>query len=379
MRIDAHVHYIPPTAAQTPAEPYWELLLASTAGQSRATANQMVADMERAGLDAVVVLGEYYQQPANCAARNRQVTELVRRYPGRVLAMAVVQPKAGPAAIDEVKRCREAGMVGVGELNPYAQGFRLDDPDFLRLAEACIELNLPLNLHAGEEVGPYYPGKSTTPLRHYYHLAQRYPELKLILAHWGGGLIFYESMPRVRRRLKNVWYDTAASPLLYATPQIFPAALTCAAPHKILYGSDYPLRLYPRRQPEPDFAPFVREIEGLHLPAATTAAILGDNAARLFGLIETAAAPAPPSIPPPPPPPGKIEGGMAVARVAAAWPQPQPGFEKYGLPWHDSSAPHWEPIEQAAAARGWDKSARQQLLDNLNDQISDDTEDENES
>ncbi len=78
-------------------------------------------------------------------------------------------------------------MRGVGELGPYGQGYRLDDADFLRLAEACIRLDIPLNLHTNEEVGHYYPGKATTPLVHYYELAVRYPELKLILAHWGAG------------------------------------------------------------------------------------------------------------------------------------------------------------------------------------------------
>ena len=63
--------------------------------------------------------------------------------------------------------------------------------------------------------------------------------------------------------MRNVWYDTAASPLIFPTCDIFDVALRCIDHRKILHASDYPLRLYPRRQPEPDFRPFLAEIDVL--------------------------------------------------------------------------------------------------------------------
>ena len=265
MRIDTHVHYTPPSlAAELDAfiqqEPFWGLMLTPDAGgrsvQGWATAERMIADMDAAGIDRVVLMGEYRRSQDGCVARNEQALAIIRRWPARVAAFAMIQPKAGQAALDELARCLDGGMIGVGELGPYAQGYRLDDSDFLRLAEACIRRGIPLNLHTNEEVGHFYPGKAATPLRDYYRFAARYPELKLILAHWGGGLFFYELMPEVRRVLRNVWYDTAASPLIFPTRDIFDVALRCIDHRKILYASDYPLRLYPRRQPEPDFRPF---------------------------------------------------------------------------------------------------------------------------
>ena len=161
--------------------------------------------MDAAGVDKVVLMGEYRRSHEACVARNDQAIEIARRWPDRVIPFAVVQPKAGRPALDEVARCVDAGMRGVGELGPYGQGYRLDDPDFLQLAEACIRHNIPLNLHTNEEVGRYYPGKATTPLAHYYELAVRYPELKLILAHWGGGPVVLRvdarGAPRLAQRL----------------------------------------------------------------------------------------------------------------------------------------------------------------------------------
>ena len=39
--------------------------------------------------------------------------------------------------------------------------------------------------------------------------------MTVIAAHWGGGLPFYALMPEVREALENVYFDTAASHLLY--------------------------------------------------------------------------------------------------------------------------------------------------------------------
>ena len=290
MIIDAHVHFTPPELRDNLGaffrdEPFWALLLApgpdGRSLQGWATAERMIEDMDAAGVDKVVLMGEYRRSHEACVARNDQALDIMRRWPDRVIPFAVVQPKAGHAAMDEVARCVDAGMRGVGELGPYGQGYRLDDPEFLRLAEACIKLDIPLNLHANEEVGRYYPGKATTPLVHYYELAARYPELKLILAHWGGGLLFYELMPAVARVLRNVWYDTAASPLMFPTARIFGAALACVAPHKLLFASDYPLRLYPASQQQPDMRPFMDEIDRLGWDEATRSAIMGAECCRV--------------------------------------------------------------------------------------------------
>lgn len=384
LQIDAHVHYMPPlTSEELDAlcrrEPYWGLLLRPPAGarslQGWVSAERMLQDMDAAGVEYVVVQAQYRRTHEACVEHNDQLLALVRRWPQRVIAFATIQPLAGAAARDELRRCLDNGMRGVGELNPYAQGFGMDHPDFLRLVELCIAYDVPLSLHVSEEVGRYYLGKSTTPLRHYYWLACRYPELKLILAHWGGGLFFYELMPAVRKALRNVWYDTAASPLLYPTAEIFEVALRCIDHRKLLFGSDYPLILYPRRQSEPDLQAFRAQVQSL-LPPEVGRAILGGNAARLLkldGVSESVAASeigdagaerADEAIEAP------VHGLMAVAMVAEHWPQTRAVFERYGIPWRDSPVPFWEPIVQAAAARGYDPAAQQRLLDELNAAIA---------
>jgi uncharacterized protein len=376
MRIDAHIHYTPPElrdglADFMRAEPFWGLMLAPSEGKSVqgwASAERMIADMDAAGIDQVWLLGEYRRSHEACVARNNQTLALMRRWPERVVGFAIVQPLAGPEALDEVNRCLDAGMAGVGELGPYGQGYRLHDPDFMRLAELCAARGAPINLHTNEEVGRFYPGKAGTPLRDYYRLAATLPELKLILAHWGGGLPFYELMPDVRRTLQNVWYDTAASPLLFRTKEIFDVTLRCVEARKLLYASDYPLLVCPRRQTEPDFRPFLEEIDALCLPAVTYAGVMGENAARL---LNTAAARygGDTTTRPPASSTQSITELTSVAAIAETWPATQKIFERYGIPWNDSPVAFWEPVVQAAAARGLGSDGVARLVRELQEAI----------
>ena len=138
-------------------------------------------------------------------------------------------------------------------------------------------------------------------------------------------------MPEVRRDLRNVWYDTAGSPLLFPTEAIFRTALGCVDHRKLLYGSDYPLLVYSRRQTEPDFQPFIGEIDALGLAPDVYEDIMGGNATRLPGLasaVETSA-PSPRRstrnqvITEITPEAGvRISFPMAVCAVAQAWPPP---------------------------------------------------------
>jgi uncharacterized protein len=388
MRIDAHVHFTSPSlkdnlAQFTEQEPYWGLLLdpgqTGTSLQGWATPERMLADMDQTGLDKVIVMGNYRQRPAGCRAVNDETIELVRRWPERVIGFAVLQPEPLQDALDELQRCLDSGLRGVGELGPYGQGYSMDDPGFLRVAEACIQTDIPLNLHVSEEVGHFYVGKSTTPLRHYYRMACRYPELKLILAHWGGGLLFYEIMPEVRQNLKNVYYDTAGSPLLYPTEAIFRVALQCLDHRKILYGSDYPLLVCPKVNKEPCFQPFIDQIDALDLPTEVYTAIMGGNAAHLLGSEKKGSQPDEKPLAKPRLSPIiteietsaglKITPQMAVIAVAQTWPETRAVFEKYGIPWRESIVPFWEPVVQSAAAHGLGPSARQHLVDELNEAI----------
>jgi hypothetical protein len=136
-------------------------------------------------------------------------------------------------------------------------------------------------LHTNEPVGHKYPGKGQLPLSDIYDLAKAIPNLRLVLAHWGGGFPFYELMREVRKVATNIYYDSAASPLLYS-PKIFRTVIDIVGADKVLFGSDFPLILYPRSQTEPDFIPFLNEMRKLGLSVEEWAKVMGENAERVF-------------------------------------------------------------------------------------------------
>jgi len=81
-------------------------------------------------------------------------------------------------------------------------------------------------------------------------------------------------MPEVKEALRNVYFDTAASPFLYS-PQIYSQVVQLVGAEKILFGSDYPL-LTQRR--------FLKEIGSLDLPQEIKKLILSGNAQKLLGI-----------------------------------------------------------------------------------------------
>ncbi|HLS28548.1 MAG TPA: amidohydrolase family protein, partial [Opitutales bacterium] len=67
-------------------------------------------------------------------------------------------------------------------------------------------------------------------------------------------------------------------------PRVYRAVVDVVGPEKILFGSDYPLLLYPRHERTPGFSRFAREIMESDLTADELRQIFSENARILFGL-----------------------------------------------------------------------------------------------
>lgn len=289
--VDAHIHLFPPDVREhrqryLDRDPFFAHLYGSPRGSPRAgmvSVEQAIAEMDRDGVEKAVIAGWPWQAHDACVEHNTWAMAVAHQHPDRFAALAVIQPAAGQAAVREVERCLDGGMAGVGELNADGQGFRLDSSGAMTVARVCAERGAPLLLHTNEPVGHVYPGKGTLSLAAIYDFIRAVPELRLVLAHWGGGLPFYELMPEVRRAMVNVCYDTAASPLLY-DPRVFRMVLEMVGAQKVVFGSDYPLNLYPGSGGKPGFRRFMNGVRSLDLGAEAESSVLGGNARRVFQL-----------------------------------------------------------------------------------------------
>jgi predicted TIM-barrel fold metal-dependent hydrolase len=238
------------------------------------SAEELISAMDRDSVAQAVVFGFGWRDMDLCRRDNDYVIESVARYPDRLIGFAIVNPKSGRDAVRELERCAAAGLVGVGELMPDGQGYRLDDDKAMApIVEVAMEHRMLLLTHCSEPVGHLYPGKGTVTPDEIIRFARLFPDATLVCAHWGGGAIFYELMPEVARVMCNVYYDTAASLFLYKD-DIFSLAARWA-PGKVLFATDWPL-IGPGK--------FIQRLEAARMPTATRRRILGGNAWRILEL-----------------------------------------------------------------------------------------------
>jgi len=288
--IDAHVHLYSPEVNRDPAawaaacgEPHWAALCTRQRKggqpvQLFPSVDELLHDMDAAGIERSLLLGWYWERPENCVVQNRFYAGCVRAHPDRLAAFATVHPSAGPAALEEIRRARGEGLIGLGELSPHSQQVALADSTWRAVMALAGELKLPVNLHVTDPRTKPFPGRIETPEADFIGLAREFPATTFILAHWGGGLAF----DRENRPLKNLHFDAAASPLMYGA-EVWRRAVDAVGSERILFGSDHPLRLYPKTVSGTGLAEFVREARAGLSPSELDL-VLGGNAAKLLNL-----------------------------------------------------------------------------------------------
>ena len=277
MIIDFHTHIFPPWLRERRDEyikcdPCFSLLYSQPKAKI-ATAEELIASMDEAGIGLSVVLNAGWVSHELCVRTNDYILDSISRYPTRLVGFCAIQPKAGEAAIAELERCAKAGAKGIGELRSDVQGFDLTNEVTMKLlVDAALQHDLILLTHSSEPVGHEYSGKGSITPDILYSFITAFPNLKLVCAHWGGGLPFYALMPEVAKALVNVFFDTAATVFLYK-PEIFGQVSHIIGSDKILFGTDYPLMHQNR---------VLAQIQSSQLPEEDNARILGVNARKLL-------------------------------------------------------------------------------------------------
>ena len=265
--IDAHTHCFPPEIlgnvthwAKIYKETHWLELVApknKASLQGWANKEDMIQAMDSANVSQSILLGWYWENKATCLRHNELMKEWVDFAPTRLLAFASIFPNDNP--IQQLELARSMGFKGVGELHPTIQDYEASKKHWHAMVEWCEANNWPINFHVSEGLNVKYPNFIPTPFNIYLDIAKAYPKLKIILSHWGGGIPFFELNPKLKPLLKNVYYDTAASPLLYDM-NVFKNVVNIVGSEKILFGSDFPLMLYPKKQTSPDMKMFIENI-----------------------------------------------------------------------------------------------------------------------
>lgn len=277
MIIDFHTHLFPKDMRDNRekyfgGEPAFKMLYAGEKAKLIG-GHDIVQMMDQEQVDMSIAFGFPWKNMDYSIMHNDYIMNVVARYPDRIMGFCCLDTCSETAA-SEVTRCIDGGLSGVGELAFYETGIVCEARDSLApIMAICKEKDLPVMIHTNEPVGHRYPGKSENTLAQIYDIIKRFPNNKIVLAHWGGGIFFYRLLKKeVKEALKNTWLDTAASPFLY-DPAIYRHAIDIVGVEKILFGTDFPL-IRPGR--------YFKELETAGLTRDEMNAVCGENAQKLI-------------------------------------------------------------------------------------------------
>ncbi len=248
--------------------------------QGWSTPDQLIRDMDEAGIETAVLQGWYWESMHSCRLQNRFYAQLIQQYPDRIQAFATLLPSS-PELEEELKWIRDNGFMGIGELHPQAQGFSLQDEAWLNVLEIIRKWNFVINFHVTDPDTPDHPGKIETPLQDYVSLASNWPDHPMILSHLGALIPLRREFSGQIQSLNNLYYDCAAIPLLYEKHLVSEISNRIGA-EQLLFGSDYPLRVIPKRQKKPEFTRSIDFVCESGLTDEQLRLVFSLNAKRLF-------------------------------------------------------------------------------------------------
>jgi predicted TIM-barrel fold metal-dependent hydrolase len=242
--IDFHVHLYPPEIVRdsekiSEREPYFDALTHNGV-HKWAALDDLLPRLERDDVERAVVGGFAFRDLGLCKVCNDYIIDCVRRHPDKLDGLCLVPPLTR-GFDEEILRCAEAGLIGVGELFPEGQGVDISDiAQTWRLAGVLREANLCVLWHTAEPVGHEYAGKGSVGPREAAAFCMHHPEVRVVFAHLGGGLWLYEQMPEMTLYLSNALYDLAALPWLYDA-RILKTIEAAGMEEKFLMGTDFPI------------------------------------------------------------------------------------------------------------------------------------------
>lgn len=187
-----------------------------------ATPEEIVAGLDLGGQRRALIFA--MQEPAGYRGPNDAAIAAAQRSGGRLEALARIDPNTGDAALEEARRCLEAGARGF-KLHPRSDAFAMPHPVVEQLVELAHEHRAPVLFHAGRG----FPGLGEEVA----HMASRHPGARLILAH--AGISDLGHLSEVVAEAPNIFFDTSwwqVSDMLTLFGSV--------PPGRILYASDMP-------------------------------------------------------------------------------------------------------------------------------------------
>lgn len=233
-------------------------------------ADELIARMDQNGIDKAVIQHLVFPlwEPEDFKQGNNRVVEAAFSYPDRLRGLALVNPKHGRFAEQEVRRCLEAGLKGI-KLQPVLHAYPIDGELLDPLMNVAARANVPVVTHSD------FNAKTCTPYQ-VARLAARWPQVTIVMLHMGIDLEMMDQVPSILKAVPNVVVETSQTHDHPYTVYVHTARRLGA--DRVLFGSDGPALSL-----EVALTKLAMAEQRHGLTKEEKAKILGLNAARVFG------------------------------------------------------------------------------------------------
>jgi len=188
-------------------------------------AEALIRSMDTCGIEKAVIVPVEEYITVNNEEGNNYILAAVKRYDGRLIGFATVNPWYGQKAVDMLRKYLKQGLKGV-KLNPSLQGFLLNDDIVYPIIETAKYYKVPVYFHTGTPI-------HSLPFQ-LRDLAVRYPEVNFIMGHMGAWDFGYDTMLAVRG-LKNIFLETSLN-----LSCVIESVIREAGSDRVIFGSDSP-------------------------------------------------------------------------------------------------------------------------------------------
>ncbi len=226
----------------------------------RQTADQLLREMDRCGVDKSVVIP--FPVVEDYTAAHEEIGAAVAAYPDRLVGAACLTPFIPEQTFsDEVRRCREVHGFRALKFQPQYQGLNTLSERSNFLFETALDNQMALIAHTGSGIPHALPSV-------FMFAARRYPGLKIVLAHCGGGGLLLADAIVAASFCPNIYLDlsTLMPNHIFEVLQHIPA-------HRLMAGSD----LIENTDVE------MRKLLRLDVPAEQKQQMLSGTAFHVFG------------------------------------------------------------------------------------------------
>ncbi len=227
--IDAHCHIYPDKIAQKAADATDRFY--DVHGFGDGTVGMLLREGEKAGIDKFVVQS-VATTPKQVSSINRFIHESVKSSNGVLTGLGTLHPESDDIERD-IEEIISLDLHGV-KLHPDIQGFKIDDSRCLKIYENCEKKKLPMLIHTGDS---RYDNSNPNRL---IPVLEKYPELIIIGAHFGGWSIWEEASKKLHG-IKNLYVDCSSTFAWVKDDNLIKEIIERYGYDRVLFGTDYPM------------------------------------------------------------------------------------------------------------------------------------------